>query len=153
MDSNHITVVYKWTAQPGKLDELTSIYAEVTDAMEQNEPGAEAVHIYVSEQDNALYVRDEFADAAAMGFHLGTHRGCSLPAAARHRHAGTVLLPRRRARGDEAGDRADAARRRVRHPHRRVRSLTTLAVRPERVSSAATGLQPNARSQDVTKSV
>ena len=48
MDSNHITVVYKWTAQPDKLDELTSIYAEVTDAMEQNEPGAEAVHIYVS---------------------------------------------------------------------------------------------------------
>ncbi|MDH3682755.1 MAG: antibiotic biosynthesis monooxygenase [Acidimicrobiia bacterium] len=71
MDSNHITVVYKWTAQPEKLDELASIYAEVTDAMEQNEPGAEAVHVYVSEQDNALYVRDEFADAGALGFHLG----------------------------------------------------------------------------------
>lgn len=70
MDSDHITVVYKWTAQPGKLDELKSIYARVTDAMEQNEPGAEAVHVYVSEQDNALYVRDEFADAAALGFHL-----------------------------------------------------------------------------------
>ena len=72
MDSNHVTVVYKWTAQPGKLDELASIYADVTDAMEANEPGAEAVHIYVSEQDNALYVRDEFRDAAAMGFHLST---------------------------------------------------------------------------------
>ena len=71
MNSNHITVVYKWTAQPEKLDELTSIYAEVTDAMKQNEPGAEAVHIYVSEQENALYVRDEFEDAAALGFHLG----------------------------------------------------------------------------------
>ena len=70
MDSNHITVVYKWTAQPEKLDELTSIYAEVTEAMMQNEPGAEAVHIYVSEQENALYVRDEFEDAAALGFHL-----------------------------------------------------------------------------------
>ena len=70
MNSNHITVVYKWTAQPDKLDELTSIYAGVTNAMEQNEPGAEAVHIYVSEQDNALYVRDEFTDAAALGFHL-----------------------------------------------------------------------------------
>lgn len=45
MDSNHITVVYKWTANPGKLDELTSIYRYVTDAMEENEPGAEAVHI------------------------------------------------------------------------------------------------------------
>ena len=41
MDSNQITVVYKWTAQPGKLDELASICAEVTAAMEQNEPGAD----------------------------------------------------------------------------------------------------------------
>ena len=72
MDKNHITVVYKWTAQPGKLDELASIYAEVTEAMKQNEPDAEAVHCYVSEKDNALYVRDEFKDAAAMGYHLGT---------------------------------------------------------------------------------
>ena len=72
MDSNHVTVVYKWTAQPGKLDELATIYADVTQAMEQNEPGAEAVHVYVSAEENALYVRDEFVDANAMGFHLGT---------------------------------------------------------------------------------
>ena len=72
MDSNHVTVVYKWTAQPGKLDELASIYADVTNAMHANEPGAEAVHIYVSEDENALYVRDEFQDAGAMGFHLST---------------------------------------------------------------------------------
>ncbi len=70
MESNHITVVYKWTAQPGKLDELKSIYAEVTEAMKQNEPGAQAVHCYVSSDENALYVRDEFEDAAALGFHL-----------------------------------------------------------------------------------
>lgn len=72
MDNQHITVVYKWTANPGKLDELTAIYGQVTEAMEQNEPGAEAVHIYVSEQENALYVRDEFKDASALGFHLQT---------------------------------------------------------------------------------
>lgn len=72
MQNQHITVVYKWTAKPGKLDELKSIYAEVTTAMEQNEPGAEAVHCYVSEQQGALYVRDEFRDAAALGFHLET---------------------------------------------------------------------------------
>ncbi len=72
MDSNHVTVVYKWTAQPGKLEELASIYADVTAAMEANEPGAETVHIYVSEEENALYVRHEFEDAAAMGFHLST---------------------------------------------------------------------------------
>ncbi len=70
MDSNQITVIYKWTAQQGKLEELKSIYSGVSSAMEQNEPGATAVHIYVSEKENALYVRDEFADAGALGFHL-----------------------------------------------------------------------------------
>ena len=70
MQSQHITVVYKWTAKPGKLDELAAIYGKVTEAMERNEPGAEAVHCYVSEGENALYVRDEFKDAGALGFHL-----------------------------------------------------------------------------------
>jgi len=49
-----ITVVYKWIAKPGQLEALTSIYAEVTRAMEENEPGATAVHCYVSEPENAL---------------------------------------------------------------------------------------------------
>jgi len=70
MDNQHVTVVYKWTAKPGKLDELTAIYKEVANAMEKNEPGAEAVHVYASEAENALYVRDEFRDAEAVGFHL-----------------------------------------------------------------------------------
>ncbi len=34
--------------------------------------GAEAVHICVSEQENAVYIRDEFEDAGAMGFHIST---------------------------------------------------------------------------------
>ncbi len=72
MTSTHITVAYKWTAKPGKLDELKSIYEQVTEAMKQNEPDAQAVHCYVSEKDDALYVRDEFKDAAALGFHLST---------------------------------------------------------------------------------
>ena len=79
MDQNHVTVVYKWTAKPGKLDELAALYAGVTEAMEQNEPGAEAVHVYVSESENALYVRDEFADADAVGFHLGTTAAAHFP--------------------------------------------------------------------------
>ena len=70
MSSNNVTVIYKWTAQPDKLDELRAIYEKVAEAMEQNEPGAEAVHIYVSKDENALYVRDEFKDAAALRFHL-----------------------------------------------------------------------------------
>ena len=70
--SDAITVVYKWTANPGQLDELKAIYAGVTQAMEQNEPGATAVHCYVSEEEGALYVRDEFRDAEALAFHLQT---------------------------------------------------------------------------------
>jgi quinol monooxygenase YgiN len=72
MQANRITVVYKWTAKPGKLHELTSIYEQVTEAMKENEPDAEAVHCYVSEAENALYVRDEFKDAAALGLHLSS---------------------------------------------------------------------------------
>jgi len=72
MNSSHVTVVYSWTAHPGKLEELTAIYAEVTAQMEANEPGAEEVQVHVSEAEGRLYVRDEFADANAVGFHLGT---------------------------------------------------------------------------------
>jgi quinol monooxygenase YgiN len=79
MGNSHITVVYKWTAKPGKLDELKAIYAGVTEAMEQNEPGAMAVHCYVSEAENALYVRDEFKDAGALGFHLQSAAGPHFP--------------------------------------------------------------------------
>ena len=79
MNNDHVTVVYKWTAQPGKLNELTAIYRDVTAAMKQNEPGAEAVHVYVSERDNALYVRDEFADAGAVGFHLQSTAAAHFP--------------------------------------------------------------------------
>ena len=70
MTQQNITVVYKWTAKPGKLDTLSQIYQGVTDAMQANEPGALAVHVYTSEKDNAVYVRDVFADAHALGVHL-----------------------------------------------------------------------------------
>lgn len=79
MRSTHITVVYKWTANPGKLDELKSIYKQVTEAMKQNEPDAQAVHCYASEKDNALYVRDEFKDAAALALHLSSTAASHFP--------------------------------------------------------------------------
>jgi quinol monooxygenase YgiN len=79
MRSTHITVVYKWTAKPGKLDELKSIYEQVTEVMNQNEPDAQAVHCYASEKDNALYVRDEFKDAAALGLHLSSTAASHFP--------------------------------------------------------------------------
>ncbi len=79
MDKNSITVVYKWTAKPGKLEALTAIYEGVTQAMKDNEPGALAVHVYVSTDENALYVRDEFADANALGYHLSETAGPHFP--------------------------------------------------------------------------
>ena len=79
MDTNAITVIYKWTANSGQLDALTEIYKGVTDAMQANEPGALAVHVYVSEQENALYVRDEFTDANAMRYHLSETAGPHFP--------------------------------------------------------------------------
>ena len=79
MDARHVTVIYKWSAHAGKLEELSSIYESVTEAMQQNEPGAETVHVYVSPEENALYVRDEFTDAGAMGFHLSTTAAAHFP--------------------------------------------------------------------------
>lgn len=79
MDTNAVTVVYKWTAKPGQLDTLINIYKGVTDAMNVNEPGALAVHVYVSEAENAIYVRDEFVDANAVGFHLQETAGPHFP--------------------------------------------------------------------------
>ena len=92
MNADHITVVYKWTAKPGKLDELTSIYRDVTRAMEENEPGAETVHVYVSEAENSLYVRDEFADANAMGFHLSVTAAAHFPSLLEVAQPGTFLF-------------------------------------------------------------
>ena len=79
MEPNAITVVYKWIAKPGMLGQLTEIYKGVTTAMHENEPGATAVHVYTSEAENALYVRDEFADANALGFHLSQTAAAHFP--------------------------------------------------------------------------
>lgn len=70
MQSNNITVVYKWIAKPGQLETLMGIYRQVTDQMKANEPGATEVQVYVSKAENALYVRDEFAHAGALAAHL-----------------------------------------------------------------------------------
>ena len=78
--STTITVVYSWIAKEGKLDELTNIYRDVTAAMEANEPGATNVHVYESKAANSITVRDEFVDADAMGFHLGTTAAAHFPA-------------------------------------------------------------------------
>ena len=79
MQTNAITVVYKWTAKPGHFDALKGIYDGVTAAMNAKEPGALEVQVYASEDENALYVRDVFADAEALRFHLSETAGPHFP--------------------------------------------------------------------------
>ena len=77
--TENITVLYKWTAKPSQFDTLKGIYANVSKAMDENEPGATAVHVYASKDDNAIYVRDEFANADALGFHLSETAAAHFP--------------------------------------------------------------------------
>ena len=71
MKNQEITVFYKWTAKPGKLNELKTIYEQVLKEMKENEPDTLQMQCYISEEENALVVHDLFKDAAALGFHLG----------------------------------------------------------------------------------
>ena len=71
MNGNEITVVYRWTANPGKFDELKAIYADVAREMEANEPDASKMECYFAEEANAVIVHDVFKDGGALGFHLG----------------------------------------------------------------------------------
>lgn len=72
MNNHEITVVYKWTANPGKADELKAIYKEVEKQMQETEPNALKVDCYFDERTNTLIVYDLFKDGAALGQHLGT---------------------------------------------------------------------------------
>ena len=71
MKSQNITVFYKWQAKEGQLENLKKMYEQVRQDMEQNEPGALLMHSYADEQNNELIVHDLFADADALGYHLG----------------------------------------------------------------------------------
>lgn len=72
MNNQEITVVYQWTANPGKADELKAIYREVEKQMQETEPGAIEVTCYFDEKSDTLIVSDLFKDGAALGQHLGT---------------------------------------------------------------------------------
>ena len=72
MENQEVMVVYKWTAKEGKSEELKAIYREVESQMKSNEPGALKVQCYFEETSSTLIVMDLFADAGAVGFHLGT---------------------------------------------------------------------------------
>ncbi len=70
MKDKQITVFYKWTAKPGKLDQLKEIYKEVYKTMEENEPDSLKMGCYFSDEENAIIVHDLFKDGEALGLHL-----------------------------------------------------------------------------------
>ena len=72
MTNQEVMVVYKWTAKEGQAESLKAIYREVSQQMETNEPGAKHVESYFDETSSTLVVMDLFADAEAVGYHLGT---------------------------------------------------------------------------------
>ncbi len=72
MKDQEITVVYKWTAKEGQGEALKAIYKNMETQMQQNEPGALKVDCFFDEATGSLLVYDLFADANALGFHLGT---------------------------------------------------------------------------------
>ncbi|OIQ27074.1 MAG: hypothetical protein BM564_13480 [Bacteroidetes bacterium MedPE-SWsnd-G2] len=72
MTNQEVLAVYKWIAKEGQSEALKGIYKEVAQQMEDNEPGAKHVECYFDETSSTLVVMDLFADAGAVGFHLGT---------------------------------------------------------------------------------
>ncbi len=80
MENQEITVVYKWTAKPGKAAELKNIYKDVEKQMLETEPGALKVDCYFEEATGVLMVSDLFKDGAALGQHLGTTAAGHFPA-------------------------------------------------------------------------
>lgn len=72
MNNQEIMVVYKWTANPGKAEELKTTYQEVSKQMQETEPNALKVTCYFNDATGELMVYDLFKDGAALGQHLGT---------------------------------------------------------------------------------
>jgi quinol monooxygenase YgiN len=70
MKANQITVFYKWTAKPGKLDDLKAMYNDVFIAMRDNEPDSVKMECYFADEENAIIVHDLFENGDALGFHL-----------------------------------------------------------------------------------
>ena len=80
MNDQEISVIYKWTANPGRAEELKDIYREVEKQMQETEPNALKVDCYFDDSTNTLIVYDLFKDGAALGQHLGTTAAGHFPA-------------------------------------------------------------------------
>lgn len=72
MNNQEISVIYKWTANPGKAEELKAVYRKVEKQMQETEPNALKVDCYFDDGTDTLIVYDLFKDGAALGQHLGT---------------------------------------------------------------------------------
>ena len=70
MNSQEITVTYKWTAKPGKGAELKAMYEVVVEEAKANEPGAYRFDVYEVQESGDLMIVDVFRDGAALGEHL-----------------------------------------------------------------------------------
>ena len=71
MNGTEITVVYQWTAHPGRYEDLKAIYAEVFSQMESDEPDALKMECYFADESKTVIVHDVFRHGGALGFHLG----------------------------------------------------------------------------------
>jgi quinol monooxygenase YgiN len=92
MNNQEITVVYKWTANPGKAEELKAIYTQVEKDMKATEPGALKVACYFDERTDTLVVYDLFKDGDALGQHLGTTAAGHFPSLLQVAVAGPFLF-------------------------------------------------------------
>ena len=79
MKKENITVVYQWTAKEGQSDALLNIYRDVEKQMKDTEPGALDVQCHFDESSRTLVVSDLFANAEALGFHLGVTAAAHFP--------------------------------------------------------------------------
>ena len=70
MKTTEIRVIYKWTAKPGKLNELKTQYRQVMKEMDDIEPDTEKMEVYFNEESETIFIHDVFKDGAALGLHL-----------------------------------------------------------------------------------
>ena len=92
MKNQEITVVYKWTANPGQAEALKAIYREVEKQMQETEPNALKVECYFDESTNALIVYDLFKDGVALGQHLSTTAAGHFPTLLQIAEPGSFLF-------------------------------------------------------------
>jgi quinol monooxygenase YgiN len=92
MKNQEITVVYQWHANEGKSEDLKRIYELVEKDMQETEPGALKVNCFFDESKNTLVVEDLFADAAALGQHLGTTAAKHFPSLLQIANPGQFLF-------------------------------------------------------------